>query len=191
MYPAYYKKELVILTLGSTFLTYLLVVFNVYDFVSPIIINLLIIWILLFIITKKKKLHMLITSSVGIVIVTLIQTVLVLLFLHYGVLTENDLMSSFSTKAYFTQSINAALITTISLYIIWSKSGFSFTLDKGGHTKFLTATVSLILIISGVLYICMHHDNNVHLILIFVFVLIVSTLILLYLSFRRDNYEYR
>lgn len=191
LYPYQYKKELVILTGSTTLISYLLVVSQIYNVIPAPFISIPTIWLLLKLTLKQRWTFTFVISTIGFILSGLIQTAIIGIFMNLDYINSSNLADSFTHKTYFLQTINAITICAIALVIGLTKSGFGFSFRKGSSRGFIFISIVLLCAVGlsfDALYL---HKNSNAVFLLFGGVILASSLILYYFSYKRDNFEYK
>lgn len=190
LYPSYYKKELLVITLLITLMSYLLVLTNVYKIVPIFVFTMPLISLSLYKILGNKLFHSVVITTIATFLYGIFQTCISALFISSSFLTLDSLTDPFSFKTYFMQSLCAFIGIAVAMVITLTRSGFGFSFSKGSYFIFSVITVILLVGISLMYYLIIY-DRSLKMIYTSLFGLFASFLILLYFSYKRDNYEYK
>lgn len=187
----YYKIEILTNVFLITFASYFLTIFKVYHVVPlPVFLMPFQIWLLTRIF-KRKFMYSAIIVIAGSVFYGALQTPIVFLCIYLKVLDFNDLNNAFSEKAYIIQTLSAVIAITISIYIKIFNGGFGFTFrkDTSKYKIFLYTTI-ISIIISFIAFSSYLISKYLTLLPIVVVTLAGLSLLIIYLSFERDQIEY-
>jgi hypothetical protein len=187
----YFSKEMILGVFLITFTSYILVRYNLAEtFPLPLILIPLTVLILVKIF-KQGVLRSIILSVAGFVVYGGIQFIIAIVLVKLQYMTATDLHFSFSIKSYTMQTICGFLAIAIGLYIKLTNGGFGFTMSKriSGRKGFVIISVCLVLVCS-IACLGFYTFASVALLLLSLTVIIISIMILFYLSYKRDLYEY-
>lgn len=219
IHPFDFKKEIIVVTISSTFISYVFVMIDVYSIVPSLLITpiILIIMLRIFVVSKmirikdianmkddkqdviklpkvfqsKKWMYSILISIGSSFIYFLITAFIVVLFTKYGFLKESELTNSFSLTTYANQGITSLIGTLIASFLIFRKGGFGF-IFKTGRYKLLTFSAAILMIINSFVFFYLSKNSELYLMLtVIIGLVIISTIIVFYMSYQQDNEEYR
>lgn len=186
-----YRWEILLSIIGVTFVSYLLVIAKMFDYV-PLPLILVPALILTFVKVFKMPLaRSTIVIIGGFTFYFVVQWLVSLIGVGMDALSPDDLNKSFSTKTYSFQTLCAVLAISVGMYIKLTNGGFGFNLKsrKSNYKAFLYLTIAIILIL-GLVCISFYIYLSISLMIVATIVTIVSSIIFLYLSHKRDQIEY-
>jgi hypothetical protein len=186
-----YKKEFMIVVFSITFLSYVLVIFNLQNIIP---LPLIMIPIMIYVTNKifKQKLSWTITAVIGgTVIYGAMQFLICMLAINMGYLNTDDLSKAFAVKSYVMQTLSASTAISVAIYIRIFNGGFGFSL-RSKKKKYKTFLFAFIVswTIEYFAFLAFNMSKNASVLVIFGITLIFSSLVVIYLSNRRDYIEY-
>lgn len=113
------------------------------------------------------------------------------LAIHLNYLNINDLTSAFEVKSYVMQTLSSTIAITISIYLRIFHGGFGFSLkgrNKPYRVFLYTTMWSFMLSIASFLSFSL--SKSISLLTITTVMFIVSSVIVIFLSYNRDRIEY-
>lgn len=185
----YYWKEIIVISISTTLLSYLLVIFNIYTYVPiPLLLS-----IVLSITFKRlfsvRYTYALVISISGLVLYGLIQGLILKLSIWYGILSPDALSDPFAIKSYIFQTAFALLTSSIAIYTILTRGGFGFSFRKKTNRVFIILLCCLFAM-SLLTYSAFTITETTSILTISVVALVVSGIITLILSHKQDQIEY-
>lgn len=184
----YYKKEILITSVGMTLLSYLFVIYQVEQLLLPVEIAVL---VLTFKIGFREKwLYSLWIAVAGLFTYLVIQIGILLISIQAGLLTYAETSHTFGFKTYLLQSLTATIVITIATYIKTQRQGFGFTFrTKLKKPLYFSVALASILTCSICFYLYSINANQSS------FYLLVSSFVVLFLatiflSHRKEREEF-
>lgn len=201
LHPISYKKELFTAVFSSTLLSYVFVITNVYDIIPSFLITPAIVAIAFKILIvnkmnrieekkKKKWMYSIVISAICSFIYMAITSITVLLYVHYNYMELDNLSNSFSFETYLNQFSSSLIASSVAVFLIIRKGGFGFIFKKGEYKMFTIIAVILLLLNASVFYIFSSYEKTTPVLMLFAGLIIISTIIVLYLSYKQDDSEY-
>ncbi len=186
----YYIKETIITTEITSLLSYFLLVNGVFSIVPSFIIIIFIFVICFWIIYQKKVSYSLVVVIAGSLTYGFVSLLSSSLFSHYNVITVNEIINqSFGLKTYLIQSLNASIGLTVAIYVKLTRGGFGFMFRGHGYKKFITVSVLLLIFLTFVYY-SLEYNVSSSVLIGFTISIFVSLLVMLFLSYKRDQKEF-
>lgn len=186
-----YRKEIYLSIIGTTFISYILVILGVYNYV-PLPLILVPILILVFVkIFEMPSARSTIVIIGGFLFYFAIQWIVSWVGVWLDVLQTGEISESFSRKTYMFQTLCSVIAISIGAYVKFTNGGFGFNLKskKTNYKIFVCLTVAIILI-SSLACISFYIYETIALMIVASIATIVSVVIFLYLSHRRDQIDY-
>jgi hypothetical protein len=184
----YYKKEFLISVSLITFITYFITIWNstfVMVFMSPILIFSLVYFF------KENIGKSVIVVLSGSVIYGAMQFGILKFAIYLDYLSISDLGNAFAIKSYVMQTLSSTIAITIAIYLRIFNGGFGFSLKSKNkpYKIFLSVTVASFLL-CALCFFAFNTTSKNSLFNISGVLLVVTSVLVLFLSYKRDSAEY-
>jgi hypothetical protein len=184
----YYKKEFVISVSLITFITYFITVWNstfVMVSMTPILIFSLVYFF------KENIGKSVIVVLSGSVIYGAMQFGIVKFAIYLNYISIADLGNAFAIKSYVMQTLSSTIAITIAIYLRIFNGGFGFSLKSKNkpYKIFLSVTVASFLL-CALCFFAFNTSSKNSLFNISGVLLVVTSVLVLFLSYKRDSAEY-
>ncbi|GAV11379.1 hypothetical protein PBN151_1306 [Paenibacillus sp. NAIST15-1] len=192
LHPSYHIIKLVTMSLIISILSYICVVFKIYDLIPAPLITILTISMMIHFIIRKKVVYSFVITGAGVAIAAGIQLSTTGLFLLNNFLSIEQLSHSFGIKTYVIQSINTFAYFSISLISHHTHGRFGYSFRKGNEYKKFVVLALLLVVTISIFFIAFSFIDTTELTYLFLFIVVVlSAIIFLYLSNKQDEYEFK
>jgi hypothetical protein len=185
----YYKTEIIVCALAIGLLSYLLVIFGVHKVIPLPVIEIPILILFFKYVFGQKWKWSIFVSIAGFIFLGVLEIGILLLSVQMQYLQMSDVQDAFQTKGYIIQTIASIIIISIAIYVKLFNEGFGFSFRKGKFKLFLYTTIAAIILICLTFYAFIISDSYSSLLALFIS-LAISAIIMIYLSIKRDEYEF-
>jgi hypothetical protein len=184
----YYKKEFLYSVIVITIVSYFVTIWNS-TYVIVVIPSLMIFFLVYYF--KENILKSIIVVLSGSVVYAALQYGITSFAIHYGYLSMADLDNTFAIKSYVMQTLSATIAITIAIYLRIFNGGFGFSLrsKQKPYKVFLAATL-VSFILSALCLFAFNSSLRNSLFNIAGVLFVVTSVLVLYLSYKRDSAEY-
>jgi hypothetical protein len=185
----YYKKEIVICATSIGLLSYVLTIMGVHKIIPLPAIEIPILMLFFKYVFDQKWKRSIFVSIAGFIFLGVLEIGILLLSVQMKYLHMSDVQDAFQTKGYVIQTVASIIIIAIAIYVKLCNEGFGFSFRKEKFKVFLYTTISAIVLICLSFYAFIVSDSFSSLLTLFI-TLSISTIIMIYLSIKRDRYEF-
>jgi hypothetical protein len=184
----YYKKEFLISVSLITFITYFITVWNS-NFVM-VSMPLILIFSLVYFFKENIGKSVIVVLS-GSVIYGAMQFGIVKFAIYLDYLDISDLGNAFAIKSYVMQTLSSTIAITVAIYLRIFNGGFGFSLKSKNkpYKIFLSVTIASFLL-CALCFFAFNTSSKNSLFNISGVLLVVTSVLVLFLSYKRDSAEY-
>ncbi len=188
---AAHRKEIILTAVIMSLLSYLLTIFNLNNVIPLPLIEIPVLIYLFIRVFKRKPLYSVITVIVGFLLLGAIEYGVVLLGVLMKYIVVSEIQEGFSQKGYALLTISSIVVITISIYIKTCVGGFGFMLrtTKAKVFSFLYSTIAALFFSCIILYTLIR-SQSLSMIVTLLISLVVSSIVVIYLSNKRDQAEF-
>jgi hypothetical protein len=186
------KKEIFIMTLVITLLSYIITVFNIHKIIPIPLLQAPVLIIMFKYLFARNWKYSIVIILIGYVLFAAMEIGIGSIALIKDFVIMDDLQNAYAFKTYVMQTIDGCVGIAISGYLIKFNEGFAFTLKRKKSIQpklFVSVAIALfgLLIAAGLVFLIAKSFISFIVILL---LLIVSYIILIRLSIKRDEIEY-
>lgn len=186
-----FKIEFSLVVFSITLFSYFLVVLNLQNVIPLPLIMIPCMIFMTYKVFKQKLSWTLVAVIGGTAIYGLMQFLISMYAIHLGYLNLNDLSVAFAIKSYVMQTLSAVIAISIAIYIRIFNGGFGFSLRaKKKKYKALIYTFVISWITYCLAFLAFNMTKNISILTTYGITLIATSLVIIYLSHKRDQIEY-
>lgn len=187
----YYKVEIAIGVLSTTFVSYILVINSLQNYIALPLILIPLMVLILVRVFKERIAKAIVISICGFAVYGLIQYSISYLLVKTGLLLSSDLVDVFSSLTYRSQVLISTVAISVGVFSKLTNGGFGFMLSKRvAGVKWFIITNIILIIICGLVCISFYVFEILSLLLLGLITILLSVIIIFYMSYRRDTAEY-
>lgn len=170
--------------------SYFLVIYNVHMKMPIIIIQLPFIILSFIYLFKLPKLFSVMICISGSLLYVVIQSVFVLLALHFNVVELDELQSAFAIKSYICIAAMASIAIIIAFYIRYFNGGFGYSFQRKGKYGFFIVSNIILVTCFGLSFAAFSLSNTFSLFMVMFVAISLIGIATIILSKIRDNIEF-